>query len=425
MVRILHLADLHLGIDRYGSLNPESGLSLQLEDFLRALDEAVNYAVDWGASLFLFCGDAYKSRDPSQTQQREFARRIGRLVKNQAAVFLLVGNHDLPHARGMANSLDIFQTLGIGNVTVAASAGAHRIQTRDGPVQIVALPWATRSNLVTREDFRLNTIEGLNKVIEQKLTDIVKAEASVLEAGVPAILAGHLTHSLATLGTETGLYLGQDYILPVSSLNDPAFDYVALGHIHKTQKVEMAAPIVYAGSLQRMDFSEEDQEKGFYALELETGKERGNRLRSYNFVPVGARRFLTIEVKIDPGDIDPTASVLRRIERQKEAIKDTIVRVRIYLPADVGSDVRDGEIRRALKEAMAAQVASISKDMESRPRTRLSGLTPEGLAPMTALREYLKVNDVGIERQKVLLEYAERLISRALAEEEANVDKTD
>ncbi|MBI4333536.1 MAG: exonuclease subunit SbcD [Chloroflexi bacterium] len=418
MVRIIHLADLHLGIDRYGSPNPETGLSFQMEDFLRALDETVDYAIDWGASLFLFCGDAYKSRDPSQTQQREFAKRIARLVKNRVAVFLLVGNHDLPHARGLANSLDIFPTLGVGNVAVGSSAGTHTIETRDGPVQVVALPWATRSNLVAGEDFRLNSIEGINKVIEQKLTEIIKAEASALapvrladsrNGAAPAILAGHLTHSLATLSTERGLYLSQDYILPVGALNDPAFDYVALGHIHKTQKVEMAVPIVYAGSLQRMDFSEEGQDKGFYALELDPGKEKGNRLLSFEFRPVKARRFLTIEVKIQAGDNDPTAAVLREIERKNELLSDAIVRVRVHLPADAGSDLRDGEIRKALKEAR--QVAGISKEIESLSRPRLSGLTPEGLAPMAALREYMKVNNVGADRQKVLLEYAGRLIS--------------
>ncbi len=411
-MKILHLADLHLGIDRYGAVNPDSGLSLQMEDFLQALDEAVTCAIDTGASLFLFCGDAYKSRDPSQTQQREFARRISSLVKNGTAVFLLVGNHDLPHSRGMANSLDIFQTLGIGDVTVAASAGTFHLRTRDGPVQVVAVPWATRSTLLTRDDFRLNTIEELNKVIEQKLTDIIRTEAAALDPAVPALLAGHFTHSQATLGAEKGLHLGQDYILPVSALNDNLFDYIALGHIHKSQKIDISAPIVYAGSLQRIDFSEEDQDKGFYLLDIDPAKARGQRLVSYTFVPVKTRRFLTIDVKIEAGEINPSAAVLREIERKQELIRDSIVRVRVHLPADVQSDIAEPEIRRALKEAR--QISSISKEMESRSRPRLGGLTPEGLAPITALTEYLKINNVAPDRQKILLDYALSLQGDAL-----------
>ncbi len=410
MVRILHLADLHLGVDRYGSVNPESGLSLQVEDFLRALDEAVDYAAEWGADLFLFCGDAYKSRDPTQTQQREFARRIARLVQRQIQVVLLVGNHDLPHARGLANSLDIFQTLGVGNVTVAGVAGTYRIDTRDGVVQVVALPWANRSALLTKEDFRSSTLEDLNRVIEQKLGHIVEAEAASLDESLPAVFAGHLTHSLATYGSEKGLHLGQDYVLPVSVLSNPAFDYVALGHIHKTQKIESPVPVVYAGSLQRIDFSEEGQDKGFYALELNPAKPRGERLLSYNFIPVKARDFLTIEIRIDAADCDPTATVLRQIARQKEAMKDAIVRVKIYLPAETPGDVQEAEIRRALREAR--HVAAIAKEIGSRPRPRLSGLSPEGLAPMKALQEYLKVINTSPDRQKVLLDYAQRLVTQ-------------
>lgn len=272
----------------------------------------------------------------------------------------------------------------------------------------MALPWATRSTLISKEDFRQTTLEGLNQAIEQKITDIIKSEAAALDPSQPAILAGHLTHSLATLGTERGLHLGQDYVMPISSLTDPAFDYVALGHIHKTQKVEVTPPVVYSGSMQRMDFSEEDQPKGFYAVELDPARERGSRLKSFTFVPVEARRFVTIDVKVEPGENDPTAVVLKQIEKRSADINDAIVRVKVSLPADVPSDIRENDIRRALKDAR--QIASISREMESRPRPRLSGLTPEGLAPMTALREYLKINNVSADRQKVLLEYAQTMI---------------
>ncbi len=80
-MRILHFADLHLGVENYsGGNNPETGLSWRFHDFLAALDEVVVYALNNAVDLVLFCGDAYKSRDPSQTHQREFARRIWELA---------------------------------------------------------------------------------------------------------------------------------------------------------------------------------------------------------------------------------------------------------------------------------------------------------------------------------------------------------
>ena len=89
MPRILHTADLHLGIENYGRIDPATGLPSRVNDFLAALDQAVDYAIGNDVDLFLFCGDAYKTRDPSPTFQREFAKRVARLASSGIAVFLL------------------------------------------------------------------------------------------------------------------------------------------------------------------------------------------------------------------------------------------------------------------------------------------------------------------------------------------------
>ena len=79
-MRILHFSDLHIGVENYGRTDPETGLSTRLGDFLASLDQVVDYALAESVDLVLLAGDAYKGRDPSQTQQREFARRLTRPV---------------------------------------------------------------------------------------------------------------------------------------------------------------------------------------------------------------------------------------------------------------------------------------------------------------------------------------------------------
>ena len=69
-MKILHFADLHLGVESYGRIDPTTGLSSRFLDFIAALDQVVDYALENRVDLVLFCGDAYKSREPSQTQQR-------------------------------------------------------------------------------------------------------------------------------------------------------------------------------------------------------------------------------------------------------------------------------------------------------------------------------------------------------------------
>ncbi|NLE77549.1 MAG: exonuclease subunit SbcD, partial [Chloroflexi bacterium] len=140
-MRLLHFADFHLGTENYGRLDPATGLSGRVLDFLRCLDFLVDTALQESVDLVLFAGDAYKTRDPSPTHQREFALRIRRLAEEGVQVLLLVGNHDMPGATGRANSVDIFHTLAVPNVTVANRLRLHRLETRSGPVQVVTLPW--------------------------------------------------------------------------------------------------------------------------------------------------------------------------------------------------------------------------------------------------------------------------------------------
>ena len=74
MMRVLHFADLHLGGENYSRIDPATGLSTCFGDFLASLDEVVEFALENEIDLVLFCGDAYKSRDPSQTHQRALRR---------------------------------------------------------------------------------------------------------------------------------------------------------------------------------------------------------------------------------------------------------------------------------------------------------------------------------------------------------------
>ena len=133
-MRILHFADLHLGVETYGTIDTATGFSTRMIDILHALDEVVDYAIDNGIDLVLFCGDTYKNRDPSQTQQREFARRINRLVSNDIPICLLIGNHDLPNAIGRATAIESFDTLVIKNVYVSNRPDIYRIPTKNGVI---------------------------------------------------------------------------------------------------------------------------------------------------------------------------------------------------------------------------------------------------------------------------------------------------
>jgi len=413
MIRIIHFADLHMGLESHSRTDPATGLSTSFLDFQAAFDEVVGFALENQIDLVVFSGDAYKSRDPSQTHQREFARRVARMAAKGIPVFLLVGNHDLPNAIGRATAIEIFDTLAIENVIVANQPGVYTIKTRGGPIQIAALPWLRRNVLLDREETRHLSLEELKHRLEETLTHIIEDNTGKLDPGLPAILSAHVSLANAALGSERAMILGQDPVLPLASVANPAFDYVALGHIHRHQDLSHRPPVVYSGSLQRIDFSDEEDTKGFYVVEIDPQKKQGERA-TFEFHASRARRFLTIKTTVHAGDANPTATILGDISRRAAEIPGAIVRVQIAIPEHSHGLVQEQEIHRALSQA---QYGSITKEIERERRTRLSSWSAEEMRPAEALKVYLELKNTAPEHARTLLEYGERLIQETMAED--------
>ncbi len=441
-MRILHFSDIHIGIESYGRPLTEAdlpslpawfapgedrraylGQSTRLVDFLCAFDELAAYAIEQGADLVLFAGDAYKNREPTQTHQREFAKRVARLAKAGVPIFLLAGNHDLPHTAHKATAIEIFDTLRVPGVTIAESIGVYKIETRSGPLQVLALPWVRRSGFLARDEVRNLPYQQVRELMERKVTELLEAEAAALDPSLPAVVAAHVTLNTARLGTERTMMIGDDHVLLQSSLARLPVDYVALGHIHRRQELHQQPPIVYPGSLQRVDFGEEDhEEKGFYVIELDSARPQGQRLLSLAFRPVQARAFVTVEAAIEASDPDPTATVVRAILRsgetrgalhvlpERKPVKDAIVRVQVKLPASAAAAFRERDVRKALDEAGAHHVAGVFREVERTQRVRLGAFTGERKSPEDLLRFYFETKSVPSARAERLVEYARRLM---------------
>ena len=415
-MKIVHFSDVHIGVENYGRIDPATGLSARLGDFLATFDEVVDYAIAERADLALFTGDAYKSRNPSQTHQREFASRIARLTDAGVPVFLVVGNHDMPLTSGPATALEIFDTLGVRMVHVGERLGAHVVEHPRRALQIVSVPWVRRSHFLATEERSGLTIDEINSLIQERMTAAVRALADQLDPSIPAVLAAHVTVSSAVVGgstrdgvrygSERSMMLGRDHVLLASSLARPQFDYVALGHIHKYQVVGEHPKMAYAGSLERVDFGEEGDDKGFCVVELDTTLPAGSRLKSFRFQKVNARRFVTVDVTLRSGDQDPTATVVDEIERI--GVEGAIVKLNIAFPIELQGHLRDAEIRQALDGAF--YVAAVSKQPIERPRNRLGGAYSKGTAPQELLRVYLDAKNVAKDRAAVLMGRAEELM---------------
>jgi exonuclease SbcD len=401
-VRVLHLADLHLGVENYGRLDPARGVSSRVGDFLQCLDNAVARAAD--VDLVLIAGDIYKTCTPPPTLQREFALRVRRMSRT-TPVFLITGNHDVPNAAERASSVDVFAALEVEGVTVARTPGLRRVETKRGPVEIAALPFLPESRLKAEEEYRGLTIGEIHDQMEEWLTRRIQRMADQRDLSLPGILMVHYTVRGVVLGGYSGnrALLMREVQLPRHVVEDARFDYVALGHIHKHQCLNPGdhPPVVYAGSIERVDFSEEEEEKGFVIAEVARDR------TTWQFVPVPARRFVTLRVSADAEE--PTEAVVAAVTGRDVA--GAVVRV-IYTLPEGRPPIREAEVRQALGEA--AFIAGIRRDVAPRQarerNVRLTGL----LAPLDALREYLQTRPDLKEREEELIAYAKPLIAEVI-----------
>ena len=413
-LRFLHFSDLHLGIENYGSLDSSTGLHSRVKDFVHSLNFVCELALEEEVDLVIFAGDAYKNCDPSPTFQREFALQIRRLQQAQIPLVMVVGNHDAPVAFGKATSVDIFSALELEKTHVIRRPKLLQIATPKGTVQIAGLPWPTRHLLRTDDEYKDLPQEAITEKIQEICTTQIEEFARQLDPSMPAILTAHIAAAEATYsGSERTAVIGQDPTLLTSTLAHPAFDYVALGHVHKHQDLHRgtAPPVVYAGSIERINFGEEYDEKGFCMVEIEERPKGSASDRKFNvdfeFIPTPARPFVTLELEVSEKD-DPTELILRAIEGAE--IENAVVRVLYNLPAASNSTVDLKRINKALTPAYF--IAGIQPQLAPSSRQRRAAIT-EDLGLQEALDKYI-ANNPHLQGQREALQRVAQELEREL-----------
>ncbi|MHC5723369.1 MAG: exonuclease subunit SbcD, partial [Nostoc sp.] len=381
MIKILHLSDIHMGSGfSHGRINPATGLYTRLEDFVNTLSKCIDRALIDAVDMVIFGGDAFPDATPPPYVQQAFASQFRRLMDANIPTVLLVGNHD-QHSQGQGGaSLNIYRTLGVPGFVVGDTLTTHCIETRNGKVQVITLPWLTRSTLMTRQETEGLSLAEVNQLLTERLRVVLEGEIRRLDPDVPTVLLAHLMADNATLGAERFLAVGKGFTLPLSLLTRPCFDYVALGHVHRHQNLNKSnnPPVIYPGSIERVDFSEEKEDKGYVMLELERGR------AEWEFCPLTVRTFQTIEVDVSKTD-DPQAVLIKAIA--KYDIQDAVVRLIYKLRSEQMDLIDSSSLHTALSLAHTYTIQAELVSQLARPRIpELSASS--SIDPMEALKTY-------------------------------------
>jgi exonuclease SbcD len=399
-MKLLHFADAHIDMANYGRHDPETGLPLRVLDFLKSLDIIIEAAIVEKVDLVIFAGDAYRDRSPAPTFQREWGKRIIRLSKAGVRTLLLVGNHDLSPAQGRATSVQEFQTLDIPCVTVLDKPQFLSAKDLGLPAQVIAIPWISRSGLMAATDA---TADEVLPNIEERLTILVNQWLEQTDPTLPVILTAHASVQGAKLGSERTIMLGADMLLPGSLVRDSRLDYVALGHIHKSQDLNENAhpPVIYPGSIERVDFGEVGDDKFFVIAEVTRGKTRVVWRRLEHI-----RRFIDRHLTLEsPENVTET---LKSALPPVDELEGAIIRLTVDYIREWDNLIDEPALRRYAESAFEFHLI---KHPQIEARIRLpANQAVSSLGPLELLDQYWRTGHAEENEADTLQKMAQEII---------------
>jgi exonuclease SbcD len=402
----------------YGRQDPESGLPLRVMDFLKSLDEIVDTAISEKVDCVIFAGDAYKNRDPAPTFQREWGKRIMRLSDAQIPTILLVGNHDVSPSVARAHAMEEFATLQVPHVLVVDKPiflGPVELTQLCAPrkqldMQLLAVPWVSRSGLMAYLDFQTRDLGQLYEEMEKRLSNVLEKWLAGADPALPTILTAHASIEGAVYGGERTVLLGKDFVLPKSMMVDPRLDYVAMGHIHKSQDLNEGKhpPVIYSGSIERVDFGEVKDDKFFVLADVEKGKTKVDWRKLEGIRPF-QDRYLKLESQEDITD-----QVLKALPAP-EVMADAIVRLVLEYPRAWAPLIDDCVIQEYTAEAFEFRMVK-RPQMDERIRLPQDHTVGE-LTPSELLDLYWQASHVPEEDVEKLQVLAGQILTESPGEE--------
>jgi len=400
-MKILHFADAHIDMANYGRHDPETGLPLRVLDFLKSLDTIVEAAINEKVDMVIFAGDAYKDRSPAPTFQREWGRRIIRLSQAKIPTLLLVGNHDLSPAIGRAHAIQEFDTLQVPYIRVLQTPELLKPSDLwDLPVQVIAMPWIARSGLMASLDMSGTDSSEVFANLESRISDLINGWLEETDPNLPLILTAHASVQGATFGSERMVMLGSDLVLPGSLVKNPRFDYVALGHIHKPQDLNEGGqpPVIYPGSIERIDFGEAADDRYFIIADVKRGKTKveWRKLKE-------ARRFIDRRIVLTSSE-----GVMENLkDALPKDVKDAIVRLTVEYPHEYDSLIDESALRKYAEDAFEFHLVK-RPQMEARIRLP-ADQTVSSLSPLDLLDQYWRA--VKVEDADALQKLAQEILT--------------
>jgi len=328
-MKLAIVSDPHIGDYPYGKTDTTTGLNTRLLDFLNNLDQTIDFAIEKQVDVYIIVGDIYRVKHPNSKIRKQFAPRIRRLIEAGIKVILLTGNHDMTTSAAGAHALSEMEELGplIDKLMVLSNPAVVKENNTD----LYLLPFVNRGEkgLLTPQEFITYQLD----MIKEYNLQTKKSKAKY------KLFFGHFGTDKSVIGNSFDLDMSTDENenkVSLTAFDDGDWTHIYLGHIHKQQNLSNIAK--HVGSLGRVDFSEEKEQKGFYYFE--DGRDE--------FILLNDRLFKTFTLKLNADYDDKLSAFLTKIRSLD--LSRSIVRVKADVQQTYLPEISFTEIESYLKE---------------------------------------------------------------------------
>jgi len=319
-VRILHTSDWHMG-DSLGRIDRSA-------DIVRTLEQIAAYLDEYQVETMLATGDLFSDR-LRQEQVRAAVAEIKRIfmpfLQRGGTILAISGNHDNEiFFETLRDALDLAAPVvknnngayATGRLYVAPNPRLIKLADAQGNlVQFVLMPYPTPRCYLRGDKTGYRTIEEKHRAIQQRFIEALSHLKRQVTPERPCVLMSHVHVRGAKLHSLFRLSEVEDVIFEPSDI--PAeYAYVAYGHIHKPQEaVSGASHIRYAGSIERLEISESEDEKSVVLFEIADSK----LVSEPTLLRLDSTPIYRVEIK------DPDAELPHLAERFKQQEPDRVL----------------------------------------------------------------------------------------------------
>ena len=342
MAKILIVADVHIGKRYAYRVDLKTGVSHRTLDFINAFSRVVNYAVDNEVDIFVIAGDLYDRVTIGPTLLKHVREKVWQpIIKAGIPVVCIGGNHDSPQIFQKGSPLGEISLIPNSVVTRIPETVKIKSLYTNEEIGFVLLPYMTAAQIV--------------KFVERQMGEEIDKEKQLVTS--QEFIKIYLANEISNLDTEKKIVVGHFFfqdskinVIPYPNQLPHEFkfkkdmlpiediDLAIFGHTH-TNQVLHDGKVLVPGSLERVDFGEIEEDKGFYVYNTDSN--------SLEFVSNNPRELVRQYIEVPRVD-DPTGYLIKKIP---DTINDAIVRLIIKSTPEVRNKIEDRKVREKLKVA--------------------------------------------------------------------------